>query len=83
MAGPSAVGAVADAFSGDLHIGIAFGLFFPVLMAVVLLEYSIRKRRKKSLLTAKIYSKAGSGLKKNAPPPVRAAGQNTASLHRI
>ena len=51
MAGPSAVGAVADAFSGDLHIGIAFGLFFPVLMAVVLLEYSIRKRRKKSLLT--------------------------------
>lgn len=51
MAGPSAVGAVADAFSGDLHIGIAFGLFFPVLMAVVLLAYSIRKRRKKSLLT--------------------------------
>ena len=51
MAGPSAVGAVADAFSGDLHIGIAFGLFFPVLMAVVLLAYSIRKRRKKPLLT--------------------------------
>ena len=51
MAGPSAVGAVADAFSGDLHIGIAFGLFFPVLMAVVLLAYSIRKRRKKFLLT--------------------------------
>ena len=51
MAGPSAVGAVADAFSGDLHIGIAFGLFFPVLMAVVLLAYSIRKRRKKTFLT--------------------------------
>ena len=45
MAGPSAVGAVADAFSGNLQIGIAFGLFFPVLMALVLL---MGRRRKKS-----------------------------------
>ena len=50
MAGPSAVGAIADAFSGDLHIGIAFGMFFPLLMAVVLLVYSLKKRREKALL---------------------------------
>lgn len=43
MAGPSAVGAISDAFAGDLHIGIAFGLVFPVLMAVVLLAYRAKK----------------------------------------
>ena len=46
MAGPSAVGAIADAFSGDLHIGIGFGLFFPVLMAVVLLVFRFKKKEK-------------------------------------
>ena len=51
MAGPPAVGAIADAFSGDLHIGIAFGMFFPALMAVVLLVYILKKRKKKTLLT--------------------------------
>lgn len=37
MVGPSAVGAISDAFTGNLQIGIAFGLFFPILMAVILL----------------------------------------------
>ena len=32
MAGPSSVGALSDLFGGSLQIGIAFGLFFPVLM---------------------------------------------------
>ncbi len=36
-AGPSAVGALADAFGGDLSVGIAFGLVFPVLAFAVLL----------------------------------------------
>ena len=52
MAGPSAVGAIADAFAGDLHMGIAFGLFFPVLMAVVLLVFRSRKSER-ALLSGK------------------------------
>ena len=35
-AGPSAVGSIADALGGDLRIGIAFGLCFPVLMLAAL-----------------------------------------------
>ena len=35
-AGPSAVGAVADAFGGDLRPGIAFGILFPLVMLVAL-----------------------------------------------
>ena len=35
-AGPSAVGAVSDALGGDLRMGIAFGIFFPLLMLVAL-----------------------------------------------
>ena len=35
-AGPSAVGAIADALGGDLRIGIAFGICFPVLMLAAL-----------------------------------------------
>lgn len=43
MAGPSAVGAIADAFSGDLHTGIAFGLTFPAAMAVALFIFRFQK----------------------------------------
>ncbi len=35
-AGPSAVGALSDALGGDLRMGIAFGIFFPLLMLVAL-----------------------------------------------
>lgn len=35
-AGPSAVGALSDAIGGDLRMGIAFGIFFPLLMLVAL-----------------------------------------------
>lgn len=44
MAGPSAVGALSDAFSGSLRTGIAFGLVFPVLMAAVLLFFRPSKK---------------------------------------
>lgn len=43
MAGPSAVGAIADAFSGDLQTGIAFGLIFPAAMALTLLLFRPKK----------------------------------------
>ena len=46
MAGPSAVGAIADAFSGDLHTGIAFGLVFPAAMAVALFIFRFQKSGK-------------------------------------
>ena len=46
MAGPSAVGAIADAFSGDLHTGIAFGLAFPAAMAVALFIFRFQKSGK-------------------------------------
>lgn len=45
MAGPSAVGAIADAFSGDLHTG-AFGLAFPAAMAVALFIFRFQKSGK-------------------------------------
>lgn len=35
-AGPSAVGALSDALGGDLRMGIAFGIFFPLLLLVAL-----------------------------------------------
>ena len=35
-AGPSAVGALSDALGGDLRMGIAFGIFSPLLMLVAL-----------------------------------------------
>ena len=44
-AGPSAVGAVGDAFGGSLRAGIAFGLLFPALMFIVLLLYGISRRK--------------------------------------
>lgn len=54
MAGPSAVGAIADAFSGDLHIGLAFGVIAPALMAVVLLAYALSSARKKNSLKDRV-----------------------------
>ena len=45
-AGPSAVGALADVFGGNLRMGIAFGLAFPVLMFFVLLVYRVGRRRR-------------------------------------
>lgn len=38
-AGPTAVGAISDAFGGDIRMGIAFGLAVPLLMLVVLFFY--------------------------------------------
>lgn len=45
MAGPTAVGAIADVFGGDLHVGLAFGMIVPVVMFVVAALY----REKKSI----------------------------------
>ena len=57
MAGPSAVGALSDAFSGDLRTGIAFGLFFPVLMGAVLLFSGLKRKKAPVLLNEKDGSK--------------------------
>ena len=46
-AGPSAVGALADVFGGDLSVGIAFGMFFPALMFFVLLFVRASKKKRK------------------------------------
>lgn len=50
MAAPSAVGALADVFGGDIRIGIAFGLLLPVLMFAVLLISLLRRNRQKARL---------------------------------
>ena len=57
IAGPSAVGALSDAFSGDLRTGIAFGLFFPALMASVLLFSGLKRKKAPVLLNEKDGSK--------------------------
>ena len=41
-AGPTAVGAVSDAFGGDIRLGIACGLAVPLLMLVALFFYRER-----------------------------------------
>lgn len=44
MSGPSAVGAIADGFGGSIQAGIAFGIFFPVVMFVAVALYREKKR---------------------------------------
>lgn len=44
MLGPSAVGAIADAFGGNIRAGIAFGMAVPVAMLVVLAALCLKKR---------------------------------------
>ena len=44
MLGPSAVGAIADAFGGNIRAGIAFGMAVPVAMLVVLAVLCLKKR---------------------------------------
>ena len=49
-AGPSAVGALSDVFGRDLSVGIAFGIFFPALMFLVLffMRASSKKKEQKA-----------------------------------
>ena len=49
MTGPSAAGAISDAFAGNLQAGIAFALIFPAAMLIVLLIY--REKEPKNDLT--------------------------------
>lgn len=53
MAGPSAVGAIADAFSGNLQVGLAFGLLFPAAMALTLLLFRPKSKDAPALLGEK------------------------------
>ncbi len=49
MAGPSAVGALADVFGGKIQSGLAFGLIVPVCMFLVLFFYREKKKEKPSV----------------------------------
>ena len=51
-AGPSAVGALSDAFGGSIRTGIAFGLAVPALMFFVLLFSGVRRKKPLAPLSA-------------------------------
>ena len=51
MAGPSSVGWVADAFGGDLSSGLALGIAFPAVMAIVLLFFRTDRGKDKRTLS--------------------------------
>ncbi len=51
MAGPSAVGAVSDAFGGDLNIGLSVGLIFIAIMIGTLIFFRGKDSAEKRLLT--------------------------------
>ncbi len=72
-AGGSAVGALADAFGGNIRTGIAFGLIVPSLMFFVLLFSGLRKKSKLPLAGALTAEKSGvqaeKGEERGSAPP--------------